>query len=157
MSLNNKPRQFQVRKSDTYDDTLAPGSTLETTPIDIEGDINALRSQVNRILDATGIGNWYDDIPLVDSAQKGLKQIAIDLASLTGNQSTVDTFVPTLGQTVFTLSQIPTNPNTPIVILNTATLLVGLSFNISGSTLTITLPYQLSNTDHLYVIYDYST
>lgn len=46
----------QIRNSDVYDDTLAAGVALETGQTEIEGDLNALRSQVKRIL---GEADWY--------------------------------------------------------------------------------------------------
>lgn len=63
----------QIRNSDDYDDSLAAGAGLELG----EGagylahDMNALRSQINKIIDGGGAANWYD--ALLDSF--GLRQI----------------------------------------------------------------------------------
>lgn len=47
----------QVRSSGEYDDTLPAGASLETVE-HLEGDLNAVRSQIRRI---TGQDHWYDD------------------------------------------------------------------------------------------------
>ena len=53
--------QEQIRNSRFYNDTVAAGATMET-PTDpfIVSDLDALRSQVNRIILGAGSGNWYD-------------------------------------------------------------------------------------------------
>lgn len=71
----------QIRKSDVYDDTLPPGSTLEDQ-LRVEGDLNALRSQINRLLHADGAGNWYDDLQLVDGLKRGVDDLNFDLNEL---------------------------------------------------------------------------
>lgn len=54
-------QESQVRNSDTYDDTLAAGVGLETPAgSSIEGDLNALRSQVRRIIRTAG--DWYETV-----------------------------------------------------------------------------------------------
>jgi len=72
----------QIRPSDVYDDTIAPGAALESGPSHIEDDMNSLRSMVKRVLYYTDSGNWYDDVPTVNSKVRGLKQIATHLDSL---------------------------------------------------------------------------
>lgn len=52
----------QIRKSDLYDGTLTPGSTLESGAVNIEDDLNAVRSQLYNFLKLQTGGNWYDDI-----------------------------------------------------------------------------------------------
>jgi hypothetical protein len=47
----------QINKSTTYDDTLASGVTLESAAASLEDDLNAIRSQLEKII---GTGNWYD-------------------------------------------------------------------------------------------------
>ena len=60
--MTNPLRQdTQIQPSKIYDDTFATpayGSNLETTSTDLEDDLNALRTQVKRIL---GKPNWHDD------------------------------------------------------------------------------------------------
>src|SRR5210317_666369 len=77
----------QIRQSVTYDDTVAPAATMESTPVNIEEDLNNLRSQVLLLLDVTKAGtNWYDDIYEVvglDGNQKrSVKQLNTDLDEL---------------------------------------------------------------------------
>jgi len=67
----------QIQGSDTYDDTLAAGSTLESNAADLEADLNGLRSQVEKIIDNTG--NWYDALATVNSKQRSLKDLNTDL------------------------------------------------------------------------------
>lgn len=56
--MNEKIRQIsQVKQSDTFDDTLATGTTLESSSTNLESDLNALRSQIKRI---GNMSNWYD-------------------------------------------------------------------------------------------------
>jgi len=66
-----------------------------------------------------------------------------------------DVFTPTLDQTVFTLSNIPNALQVLIslVIINTATLALTVDYTISGSQLTITLPYSLNSNDIVTIIY----
>jgi hypothetical protein len=54
-------RGKEVRRSDYYDDTVPAGPGLETNPIDLENDLNAIRSQLKRIIHGVDPGNWYDD------------------------------------------------------------------------------------------------
>lgn len=77
-------RQKQSRKTDTFNDQLAAGPTLESASTDLESDLNAIRSQINRILDATGSGTWTNDIPTVLAAKRGLLQLATDTFGQTG-------------------------------------------------------------------------
>lgn len=69
----------QIRNSDNYDDTLAAGLTLETGQTEIEGDLNALRSQVKRAIWADSVGNWYDDIQTVNGKKRAITALNTDL------------------------------------------------------------------------------
>lgn len=78
------PRSFlrqetQIYKSDTYDDSLAAGSTLESGSASLESDLNALRSQLARILKADGTPNWYDDVPTVNGKKRSIQDLNTDL------------------------------------------------------------------------------
>ena len=154
MPLNIFRQKRQIRKSDTYNDDLPAGSTLESGSTDLETDLNAKRSQISRIIDSEGNANWFDDMPEVDGVKYGLKQLAeaIDQQS---SVFQVDSFTPVLGQTVFNLSQIPSDPNKPFVELNGQDLKSGQSFTVSGTVLTIILPYNLDSGDDLIAKYFY--
>jgi hypothetical protein len=54
-------QQSQVHNTDSYDDTLLPGPALEGGAEELAYDLNAIRSQVKRLIYGVGIGNWYDD------------------------------------------------------------------------------------------------
>jgi hypothetical protein len=55
----------QARNSEAYDDQRPNGPVMETDPVDLEADLNNIRSQVNRILDKSLAGNWFDE-PVAD-------------------------------------------------------------------------------------------
>jgi hypothetical protein len=52
---------------------------MESAPDTVADDLNNLRSQVNRVIDATMGGNWYDDAPTVNTKKRGLLQLNTDL------------------------------------------------------------------------------
>ncbi len=56
----------QIAESDLYDDTFSSGPTLETDASDLQFDLNAIRSQLRRVL---GTPNWYDDASSGDLRQ----------------------------------------------------------------------------------------
>jgi len=72
----------QVRNSDLYDDTMAAGVTLETGQTQIEGDLNALRSQVKRLIWEDAVGNWWDDVPTINAKKRGIRDLNFDLDEL---------------------------------------------------------------------------
>ena len=69
----------QIRRSLSYEDNASPGSTMESSPVVLEDDLNNLRAQVNRILGQT---NWYDDIGTVNSKKRDLTDLNTDLDDL---------------------------------------------------------------------------
>ena len=85
MSRSFLKQDTQINSSFIYDGTIAPGATLENTGSTLEQDLNALRSQVKRLL-ASGSGAWYDDLAVVvgldGSKQRGLSEIAFNLDDL---------------------------------------------------------------------------
>jgi len=72
----------QIKNSDLYDDTVAAGSTLETAGVEIEFDLNGLRSQMKRAIWDDGAGNWYDDIPTINGKKRGIRDLNFDLDEL---------------------------------------------------------------------------
>jgi len=54
-------QELQVNRSDDYTDNQPAGSTLQTDAESLRDDLNALRSQIKRILYGSGFGKWYDD------------------------------------------------------------------------------------------------
>jgi hypothetical protein len=53
-------QDIQIRRSDTYDDTVAPSlASYETNPTHIEDDLNNIRSMLSYLKDIQA-GNWYD-------------------------------------------------------------------------------------------------
>jgi hypothetical protein len=69
----------QIRKSDLYDDTVTPSATnYETNPVNIEDDLNSLRSQVQNIINRNGatfpVGDWYTDMTAPGTFEGGIKR-----------------------------------------------------------------------------------
>jgi len=85
MSRTFLRQDSQIRNSDLYDDTLAVGSGLETQT-QIEGDLNALRSQAKRALVADNAGDWFQDIntpsTLDPGSKRGITNLNTDLHEL---------------------------------------------------------------------------
>jgi len=75
-------QDIQLRSSDLYSDVIAAGITLETGAANLEDDLNSVRSQINRVLDSTGSGKWYDDVATINTKKRGLKQLNTDLDGL---------------------------------------------------------------------------
>lgn len=74
----------QVFRTEHYDDTLSAGSTLQSSATSVEYDLNAIRSQIRRLLWAGVSGSWYDAItaPSGTISARGLNTINTDLTDL---------------------------------------------------------------------------
>ena len=79
-------QDVQVRRSVSYVDNVAAGATMESASVNLEDDLNNLRSQVNRIMKADSSLNWYDDVPTVTglgaAKKRGLFGLNTDLDEL---------------------------------------------------------------------------
>lgn len=99
----------QITASTAYNATGAAGVTLQSGAIVIEDDLNALRSQVSRLLDASLGGNWYDDVAIVNAKKRSVKQLNTGLDTLENKtllarvSSTASVAVPS-GQNYIVLS-----------------------------------------------------
>ena len=69
----------QIYSSDTYNDTLSAGSTLQTAAANLQDDLNSVRSQLKRAIYDDGAGNWYDDIPTVNTKKRAIFDLNTDL------------------------------------------------------------------------------
>jgi len=70
----------QIRNMLVYDDEVLPGSGLEVTGGTIEDNLHGIISQINRILNATAVGNeWWVDINTPSSFENGAKRGVLDL------------------------------------------------------------------------------
>ena len=66
MGRNVRIRQDkQVRESNAYDDARPNGAGMEVDQENLENDLNNIRTQLRKIIDA--LGNWYDE-PVTDLA-----------------------------------------------------------------------------------------
>jgi hypothetical protein len=66
----------QIRKSDLYNDTIAPTeAAYETNTVNVEDDLNTLRSQVQNLMNRDGAsfpsGNWWDDLTAPSTFENG--------------------------------------------------------------------------------------
>jgi len=74
----------QIAKSDVYDDSIAPTEAdYETNTVDIQQDLNNIRSQIQNILNREGsafpTGNWWGDITAPSTFENGKKRGVIEL------------------------------------------------------------------------------
>lgn len=82
---------IQIGASTAYAPTLAAGAAQQTGALTIQDDLNALRGQVLRILDATQSGAWYDDIAVTANGKKrSVKQLNMGLDTIE-NKPVLDT------------------------------------------------------------------
>lgn len=72
-------QETQIRNSELYDDTLAAGATLESSPVSIEDDLNGLRAQMKRAIYADAAGDWYADIPTVNGKKRAISALNTSL------------------------------------------------------------------------------
>lgn len=72
----------QIFNSIVYDDTVAAGSTLETGAAHLQDDLNAIRSQIKRLIFDDAAGDWWADIPTVNSKKRAVSDLNTDLDDL---------------------------------------------------------------------------
>jgi len=126
----------QIRRSDVYDDTIAPTqAAYETNPVNIEEDLNNLRSQMQNVMHRNGatfpIGNWWDDLVAPTTFENGvargvdtLNQELHDLERkrvLVTSTSLVDVTVP--GGSNFVVLAIGELPNNTTAAIGSVTTL----------------------------------
>jgi hypothetical protein len=64
-------QDIQIRKSDVYVDTTYPSlAAYQTNPVNIEDDLNSLRSVANHLA-TVGAGTWYTPIPTPGTFENG--------------------------------------------------------------------------------------
>lgn len=69
----------QIRRSDTYDDTVAPSlAAYETNPVNVEDDLNNVRSMLAYLKDIQS-GNWYDAQTAPSTLEAGVLRGVDDL------------------------------------------------------------------------------
>src|SRR5690348_13747878 len=84
LARTNVTPNDQVRNITVYDDQLAAGAGLEVTGGTVEDNVQAVISQLNRILNSTVAGNdWYVDINTTPSGKhRGVRALNTDLAGV---------------------------------------------------------------------------
>ena len=86
MALTLLRQEDDIRQSDLFDDTIAPSeANFETNPVNLESDLNNIRSMLSHLLDVQA-GNWYDVIntpsALESGSQRGVSDLNTDLHAL---------------------------------------------------------------------------
>jgi len=135
MGRNIFRQEEQIRKSDLYDDTIAPSlAAYETNPVNIEDDLNRLRSFAQNALNRNGAGfpagDWYADITqptaLENGAQRGISQLGIGLHAIEKKRVLRDVHNLTditVGAgnnfSILTLGQLPTNTTAAVGAVTT--------------------------------------
>ena len=79
MSRTFLRQDTQIRRSDLYDDTIVPSlANYETNPVQIEEDLNNIRSQLQNFLNRNGAsfpaGDWYGDVTAPVTFENGSKR-----------------------------------------------------------------------------------
>ena len=81
MGRNIFRQETQIRRSDLYGDVLTPSeANYETTPANLEDDLNSLRSATHLLLKVQA-GNWWDDLNIPSTLDTGAKRGVNDLNS----------------------------------------------------------------------------
>ena len=136
MSRTFLRQDTQIRKSDLYDDTIVPSlAAYETNPVNIEDDLNTVRSQVQNFLNRNGAsfptGDWYGDIvaPVTfeNGSKRGINEMGQQLHDLERKRVLVDVYhlvdvvVPASVQATGTLTGTVNFANTETVTTGTKT------------------------------------
>ena len=120
----------QIRKSDAYTDNIAPSlANYETNTVNIEDDLNSLRSQVHNLL-KNFAGNWWDDLnvpsALDTGTERGVNDLNTDLHALERKRvlvSTANLTDVTVGAgnnfVVLALGELPSNTTAAIGAVTT--------------------------------------
>lgn len=74
----------QVFNTDSYNDALTLGISLQTSSLNLESDLNALRTQVRQLIWASQTGSWYDQVQGVAnlSTARGVNQLNLSLTNV---------------------------------------------------------------------------
>jgi hypothetical protein len=86
MAIQLFRQETQIRNSDLYDDTISPTlANFETAPVNVEEDLNNLRSAVSNLIDNQA-GDWYTDLitpsTLDVGTQRGVNDLNTDLHAI---------------------------------------------------------------------------
>jgi hypothetical protein len=133
----------QIFKSEAYDDTVAYGVGLETGSLNLQDDLNALRSQVKRLIWTGGSGSWYDAVTssIAGNTQiRGVNLLNDSLYSLEQHRlifraQLIDTNVNVIpGQNYVILSVSGTTaPTSPVAVGSTSVLTGTIVANVTGA------------------------
>lgn len=167
-------QETQIRKSDTYDDTVTPSAAnYETNPADIEDDLNSLRSAVNNLMNRSGASfpsaNWYDDISqpttLENGTQRGVDAINDALHAVEKKRVLRDVYDPGNDVTVtaaqnfeiLALAELPTNTTAAVGSVTTLGTVAAYDSVFTGHTLDEVSGTNALNPKNLCNITDAST
>jgi hypothetical protein len=139
-------QETQIRKSDAYTDSTAPTlAAYETNPVNIEDDLNSVRSMLNYLLDLQS-GNWYDVITTPSTFENGAKR-AVDGI----NQDLHDLERKRVLVTVYNLDDItvPADVKATGILTAAANVNAGDTVTIGTKTYTYTSPLGAADGDVL--------
>lgn len=129
----------QLRQSLSYIDTLAAGITLETSSVNVQTDLNAIRSQIKRLLWDDAAGKWYDDVPTINGKKRAVRDLNFDLDALEERRFLhrrrvlTDITVPT-GQNFVVLSVAASEAPPDVAAVGTGSALGAVVASLPGST-----------------------
>jgi hypothetical protein len=72
-------QDVQIGQSVAYNATLAAGTALQTGALSLQDDLNALRTQVNRLLAADFSSSWTSDVATVNGKKRSVNQLNFSL------------------------------------------------------------------------------
>jgi hypothetical protein len=100
------PRTFisqkhQILSTENFNDALTTGISLQTSSVNLEEDLNCIRTQLRQVLWGSVSGSWYDEVasPTGSVPARGLNTITQDLALLetssisTGSHNTLNQLI----------------------------------------------------------------
>jgi hypothetical protein len=138
----------QIRQSVTYDDTITPSeANFETSPANIEEDLNNIRSMLSHLKDQQA-GNWWDVLATPATftgegeTQRGVDDLNADLHSLERKRvlvsvtTTADIAVPaSQNYVVLGAGQLPPNTTAAVGVVTTLGTVVAESTSFGTHTL----------------------
>lgn len=75
MAKQKFDQETQVDKSDLFDDARTPGAPLQNDSENLRDDLNALRTQIRRVISGADPGSWTDDPATVFGEDVSLKAL----------------------------------------------------------------------------------
>jgi hypothetical protein len=158
----------QIRKSDAYTDNIVPSlANYETNTVNIEDDLNSLRSQVHNLL-KNFAGNWYDDLnvpsALDTGSERGVNDLNTDLHAIERKRvlvTTANLSDVTVGAgnnfVVLALGELPSNTTAAIGSVTTTGTVAAYNASFGSNSLAEVSGSTAISPKNLCGVYDAST